>query len=273
MKPNSSFKPRKRFGQNFLKDTGVIHHIIDVIQPLKNDFIVEIGPGRGALTKPLLEQLQHLDVVEIDRDLIILLESEFKNHPALTIHSSDALQFDFKELYDHSPLNPKKLRIVGNLPYNISTPLIFCLLKLCPLIQDMHFMLQQEVVARIIAPPNSKTYGKLSVMVQYFCQAFLLFSVPAHAFVPPPKVTSAFLRLVPHATLPYPADNFDLFKEVTHTAFQQRRKTIQNSLKTYLTPEDFIKLNISSQLRPEQLSLPQFVAISNFIHASKKVPQ
>jgi 16S rRNA (adenine1518-N6/adenine1519-N6)-dimethyltransferase len=248
--------PRKRFGQNFLQDKNIIQKIINAIAPKKGDHIVEIGPGLGALTTQLLPILKTMDVIELDRDLIPKLQAKCKDLGQLNIHQADVLKFDFKKLDDH-------LRIVGNLPYNISTPLIFHLLKQLDGILDMHFMLQKEVVERLAATPSNKNYGRLSVMVQYFCQVTKLFAVTPRAFYPVPKVESALVRLIPHKKVSLLARNTTLLEKVVKTAFSQRRKTIQNSLKALITQQQLIELNIDPKLRAEQLSVDDFVKISN----------
>lgn len=264
MRFNSPHKPRRRFGQNFLQDRGVIEKILASLCLVSNDRLLEIGPGLGALTKPLLEQVDHLDAVEIDRDLAKQLSCSLPSQHKLTIHNQDMLTFDLKAL-NSDPANQQKLRIIGNLPYNITTPLLFHLFKFAPLIEDMHFMLQKEVADRITASPNGKDYGRLSIMTQYFCQASLLFTVPPEAFFPAPKVHSAWIRLAPY---PFPSimvDNMMLFQTIVRIAFNQRRKTVANALKSYLTVEDFVRLDIDPNLRPEALSLEDFVRISNAI--------
>lgn len=265
-----SHTPRKRFGQNFLKDESVIQNIIACLNPNPNEHFVEIGPGLGALTKPLLSVVSYLDVIEIDRDLIENLTTLNVNSNSSTakfsVHQADALSFDYSTLIDKGLNNQEqKLRIVGNLPYNISTPLIFHLLNYSNIIQDMHFMLQQEVVDRLTATPNHKSYGKLTIMLQYFCQATALFSVEPESFHPKPKVRSAIVRLTPFATPPYPAKNLTKLREVTTAAFNQRRKTLHNSLKAYLNDEDFEALSINPNLRAEQLTVEEFVRIANFV--------
>lgn len=265
MKHDSGHRPRKRFGQNFLKDEQVIHNIVSSLNIQPEDRVIEIGPGLGALTKPLLKILDRLEVIELDRDLAEKLKVFAKVQgltPQLIVHQADALKFDYSQ-FIHPELGMKKLRLLGNLPYNISTPLIFHLLKFCPLIQDMHFMLQQELVDRIAATPNNKHYGKLTVMLQYACKATQLFSVPKEAFYPAPKVQSAIIRLVPYESPPYPAKNLEVLREITGAAFNQRRKTLANSLKNYLSKEDFIHLDIDPSSRPEQLTVEQFVRIAN----------
>lgn len=256
-------RPRKRFGQNFLIDQAVIQNIIHLTRPNVDDAIVEIGPGLGALTKPLLELVRHLDVIELDRDLTaILTEQTMQSGHAqnITIHQQDALRFDFNALF-----KTKKLRIIGNLPYNISTPLLFYLLNFAPIIQDMHFMLQKEVVDRITAQPNTKAYGRLSVMMQCQCEAYDLFTIEPTAFKPSPKVLSKIIRLIPYTTAPYSIKDMHMLKEITTHAFNQRRKIIHNSLKDYLTLADYEALSINPQLRPEALSVRSFVEISNYV--------
>lgn len=262
-----SAKPRKRFGQNFLQDPAVIEQIIRAIHPKSEELLVEIGPGLGALTKPLLERVVHLDVIEIDRDLAHQLALSYDPR-CLSIHIQDALKFDFQSL---AALHPhRKFRIIGNLPYNISTPLIFHLLSFSALIEDMHFMLQQEVVERLCATPNHKAYGRLSLMTQYYCDISPILHVPPGAFYPKPKVQSAFVCLKPYQALPHPAQNFIFFQTLVRTAFTQRRKTISNALKAYLNLEDFNALHINPSARPETLSLSEFVQISNYLENDRK---
>ncbi|MFM6978909.1 MAG: 16S rRNA (adenine(1518)-N(6)/adenine(1519)-N(6))-dimethyltransferase RsmA [Methylophilaceae bacterium] len=251
---------KKRFGQNFLVDQSIIQSLISAIQPQENDLMVEIGPGLGALTKPLLAHLKHLHLVEIDRDIIEWMQGQYPAEK-ITIHASDVLKFDFAQLLTAG----NKLRVVGNLPYNISSPILFHLLPSLASIQDMHFMLQKEVVERMVAEPSSSEYGRLSVMLQYYLQMEYLMTVPGTAFDPPPKVESAFVRCVPHTQLPYIAKDTECFAKVVTMAFSQRRKTIRNTLKALLTDADFVALNIDSQLRAENLSVQQFVEISNYL--------
>jgi len=248
--------PRKRFGQNFLTDRHYIDRCIHAIHPRADDLLVEIGPGLGALTVPLLQALDHLHVVEIDRDIVARLE---RDYPAekLAIHSCDALKFDFGTL-------GKPLRVVGNLPYNISTPLLFHLAGYAENIADCHFMLQKEVVERMVAAPDTAEYGRLSVMLQYRFAMEYLFTVPGGAFNPPPKVESAFVRMIPLAPLPHPAQDEALFGRIVTAAFSQRRKTLRNTLRDYLAPEGFAALGIASGLRGEVLGVAQFVAIANY---------
>ena len=251
-------RTRKRFGQHFLHDRNLVDLMVRTLGLQKDDTLVEIGPGRGALTYPLLEQLPHLHVVELDRDLIALLRQE--NSPErLTIHESDALRFDFRTL---KPAD-KPLRVIGNLPYNISTPLIFHLLSQADAISDMTFMLQKEVVDRLTASPGTRDWGRLSIMVQYHCQADYLFFVPPGAFSPPPKVDSAVVRLIPHASPPHPANDEEHLRRLVAQAFTQRRKAIRNSLKSQVTLEQFEQAGIDAGLRPDQLTVADYVTLAN----------
>lgn len=248
---------RKRFGQNFLSDNFYIEKIIAAIAPKNTDHIVEIGPGLGAITEHLVTKAKALDVVELDRDLIPRLEKRFSDITNFTIHQNDALKFDFTQL----PNSDEKIRVVGNLPYNISTPLIFHLLEQKHVIEDMYFMLQKEVVERLCAAPATKQYGRLSVMAQYFCEASMLFVVPPGAFSPAPKVDSAIVRLKPHATIKNPVKDPKVLGKIVTAAFNQRRKTIRNSLKDWLTIDDFEQLGLSPTERAERLSLDNFIQI------------
>lgn len=250
---------KKRFGQNFLTDRAIINSLIEAISPQSGDYMVEIGPGLGAMTQPLLQRLPHLHVVEIDRDIIEWMQGHYPQDK-LTIHASDALKFDFGSISD-------RLRVVGNLPYNISTPILFHLLDNVPHIIDMHFMLQKEVVERMVAAPSSAAYGRLSVMLQYRLQMEYLLTVPPEAFDPAPKVESAFVRAVPYAALPYPAKDEALFAKVVTAAFSQRRKTLRNTLKGMLDDAGFAALGIDPQLRAENISPAEFVAIANSLAA------
>lgn len=252
-------KARKRFGQNFLHDDRVIQRIIRAIAPRKNDVMVEIGPGQGALTEELLVGCDgHLQVVELDRDLIPILKVKFFNYPELHIHEADALKFDFGQLANDQPL-----RVVGNLPYNISTPLMFHLISYGTKIKDMHFMLQKEVVDRICASPGDSAFGRLSVMMQYYCDTENLFTVGPEAFNPAPKVDSAIVRLIPKTTIELPADNLEHFSDVVRQSFGQRRKTLRNNLKGWIATEDIESLGIDPGLRPERISVEQFIKLSN----------
>lgn len=261
--PPFKHQARKRFGQNFLVDHGIIHHIVRSIGPQSTDNIVEIGPGQGAITGSLLSHCPKLNVIELDRDLIPMLRVQFEKYPEFKVHESDALKFDFSQLKSEQDA---PLRIVGNLPYNISTPLIFHLLEYRSLVQDMHFMLQKEVVMRLAAKPRDKNYGRLSVIAQYYCDVENLFEVPPESFQPRPKVMSAIVRMSPHKSLPAIADDATFFSEVVKQSFQQRRKTLRNSLKPILelvpNIEDY---PLDFGQRAEQLSVTDFVHLSNFI--------
>lgn len=249
--------PRKRFGQNFLTDQVVLHDIIRAIDPRKDDVMVEIGPGLAAMTRLLLESLDKLHVVELDRDLAARLRKNFD--PArLLVHEGDALQFDFSSIPVPSG---QKLRVVGNLPYNISSPLLFHLAEMAPQVQDQHFMLQKEVVERMVAEPGSKAYGRLSVMLQWRYWMELLFVVPPSAFDPPPQVDSAIVRMIPLAQQ-LPCDAAKLEQVVTK-AFSQRRKVIRNCLSGMFTENDLADAGIDPQARPETVPVEQFVALAN----------
>ncbi|MXS83617.1 16S rRNA (adenine(1518)-N(6)/adenine(1519)-N(6))-dimethyltransferase RsmA [Nitrosomonas oligotropha] len=249
--------PRKRFGQNFLVDQHIIAQIVAEIYPQKSDRIIEIGPGLGALTRPLLQALDHLHVIEIDRDIVSKLNQAFTQEE-LTIHSADALKFDFSAL-------GSKLRIVGNLPYNISTPLLFHLSQFSEHILDMHFMLQKEVVDRMVGSPATADYGRLSVMLQYRFDMEYVFSVPAESFRPVPKVESAIVRMIPRDSSARIVKDEALFSQIVTAAFSQRRKTLRNTLQQHLTASDFSALGIDPGLRAENLSVEEFAAIANFL--------
>ena len=256
---HKTHRPRKRFGQNFLSDPMVIEDIITSINIRPDDHLVEIGPGLGALTELLITRAHKLSAIEIDRDLAAILKQSYAEHSNFELYTSDALSFDYRALKA-----PALIRVIGNLPYNISTPLLFHLLTYRELIKDMHFMLQQEVVDRLAAEPGSKSYGRLTVMMQYHCAVEALFSVPPTAFTPSPKVTSAVVRLIPHTTLPCRANDPAMFTQLVKLCFQQRRKTLRNSLKNLTTdPEKLTGLDIDLRARPETLSVADFVAISN----------
>lgn len=252
-------KARKRFGQNFLHDHNIIDNILSYIQLSESQHWVEIGPGMGALTEHLLREKVRLDVVELDRDLVSHLQNKFDRFDNLTIHSADALKFDFSALASSN----KKLRIIGNLPYNISTPLMFHLLNNADSIEDMHFMLQKEVVDRICAEPGSKKYGRLSVMMQYYCDTEFLFDIPPESFEPAPKVMSAIVKLTPHQNPPVAINDIKYLQKVVTQAFSQRRKTIRNSLKKLISEEQINALDIDPTLRAESLTLEDFAQLSN----------
>ncbi len=264
MSNKAGHQARKRFGQNFLHDPGTIERIIRAINPKPDDAIVEIGPGLGALTEEILAVNPRLQVVELDRDLIPVLRTKFFNYPEFRIHEADALKFDFSQLMVDRPL-----RIIGNLPYNISTPLIFHLLSQAGVVQDMHFMLQKEVVQRMAAVPGDNNYGRLGIMTQYFCRVQPLFEVGPGAFRPAPKVDSAIVRLVPHKTLPYPAKDLATLQAVVRTAFNARRKTLRKALGGMVSVEQLQSLGINDGLRPENLGLADYVAIADLLFEEK----
>ena len=251
-------RARKRFGQNFLIDSGIIQSLVHAISPQASDKIVEIGPGLGALTKPLIEKLNHLEVIELDRDLIKQLETLKNQSGKLTIYESDALKFNFS-----ATEYPR--RIVGNLPYNISTPLIFHLLEHINSITDMHFMLQNEVVDRICAAPGNRNFGRLSVMVQVKCHAQKLIQIPAQSFSPAPKVESAFIRLIPLKQALVPKHLEHNFAKIVQISFSQPRKTINNNLKKFLTQNEIIDAGISPNIRPQQLKIENLLSLARLI--------
>ncbi|MGV6808717.1 MAG: 16S rRNA (adenine(1518)-N(6)/adenine(1519)-N(6))-dimethyltransferase RsmA [bacterium] len=266
------YQTKKRFGQHFLHDPSVIHHLIQAIAPQPHDLMVEIGPGLGALSKPLFDYLQHLHLVEIDRDVIAWWQKQIHVLEKFTLHDYDALKFDFSQLIkktaEDSLKQPRTLRVVGNLPYNISTPLLFHLLTQKDDIIDMHFMLQKEVVDRLTADVGSKDYGRLSVMAQYHCQTDYLFFVPPEAFSPPPKVDSAVVRLIPweSATQPHGVVNDEaVLANIVQTAFSKRRKTLRNALKDQVSVMQMEQAEVDPTLRPEMLSVSDFVRLANTV--------
>ena len=251
-------RPRKRFGQNFLHDPVVIDKIISAIHPQPSDTLVEIGPGQGAITLPLLQAGGRLTVIELDRDLVEPLQRRCSGQGDLQVHNSDALEFDFCAIAPASGL-----RVVGNLPYNISTPLLFHLLDQHRCISDMHFMLQKEVVDRMAARPGNGQYGRLSVMLQYRCRVTPLFNIGPGAFRPPPRVTSAFVRLEPYHEPPVQIADAALFATLVKQAFSQRRKTLRNTLRDLLDAGEIEALGIDPSARAETLDLPTFAALAN----------
>ena len=257
----SSHRARKRFGQNFLVDNMVIDSILEAINAQPAEQLVEIGPGQGAITHGLLASGAQLTAIEIDRDLIGELSKKFMQVNNFTLLNQDALQVDYRQL---QMAKDKPLRIVGNLPYNISTPLLLCLLKYCDCIEDMYFMLQKEVVDRLSASPNSSQWGRLSIMIQYHAEVESLMSVPASAFLPQPKVESAVVRIRPK-----PPENavidMQQFTQLVKQAFSQRRKTIRNTLKGLVDQTQFQLLDIDPSLRPENLDLATYVKLSNYL--------
>jgi len=252
-------RARKRFGQNFLHDAGIIDRILRAINAKPGEHLLEIGPGQGALTEGLLGSGAQLDVVELDKDLVPILQHKFAGRGNFRLHQGDALKFDFNQL----GVPARSLKVVGNLPYNISTPLIFHLLEHAGLIRDMHFMLQKEVVERLAAGPGGGDWGRLSIMVQYHCRVEHLFNVGPGAFNPPPKVDSAIVRLVPHETLPHPAKDPRQLERIVREAFNQRRKTLRNTLKGLLDSQAIEAAGVDGSLRPEQLDLAAFVRLAD----------
>jgi 16S rRNA (adenine1518-N6/adenine1519-N6)-dimethyltransferase len=250
---------KKRFGQNFLQDKAIIARIVSTIAPQPTDILLEVGPGHGELTCLLVEQAQWLHVVEIDRDLIPGLSTLAAIHPILQVYNQDILEFDLASIVPENT----RLRVIGNLPYNISTPLLFRLIEYKYLIQDIHVMLQLEVVERIVAAPNTEHYGRLSVMIQYHCSVQKLMNVPPSAFNPAPQVDSAVVRLMPFDKPPIEAKNYKLFYDVVKIAFSQRRKMIRNTLKPLLNEAAIEALGISPLARAETLSLADYVKIAN----------
>ena len=248
---------RKRFGQNFLADRGIINAIVSAIDPQRGDTVVEIGPGLGAITEPLLARLDHLHVVEIDRDLIARLK---KQHPParVTIHEGDALDFDFASIGND-------LRLVGNLPYNISTPLLFHLAEYVGIVRDMHFMLQKEVVERMVAVPGESDFSRISVMLQYRFHLEWLIDVPPESFDPPPKVQSAVVRLIPKDVSELNAKSQEKLSQVVQTAFSQRRKMLRNTLKGTLSDAGFAELGIDPTRRAEDIAVADYVRIANYL--------
>lgn len=251
-------RARKRFGQHFLTDPAVIDAIVRSIHAARQDIVVEIGPGRGAITRALARQAGHLHAIELDRDLAANLRRQYDNVSSVTIHEADALTFDFSVLGEN-------LRVVGNLPYNISTPLLFHLLKHREHIVDMHFMLQKEVVERMTAEPGSKAYGRLGIMLGCHLNIEALFDVDRNAFDPPPDVTSAVVRLDPLPPGTFEIDNEPFLSTLVATAFMQRRKTLRNSLKKLAEAPDFAAAGIDPGQRPEQIAIAEYVALSNHL--------
>lgn len=261
-KTNSGHRARKRFGQNFLHDTGIINRITKAIHAGADQHLVEIGPGQGALTESLVASGCQLDVIELDRDLVPGLLAAYGDAPGFNVHSADALGFDYAALMQ----GDRPLRIVGNLPYNISTPLIFKLLENTSIIKDMHFMLQLEVVNRLAAVPGNKNWGRLGIMTQYHCEVESLFEVPPWAFSPEPKVRSAIVRLVPRKQSPWPECNETTLRQVVQSSFAQRRKTLRNNLKGIIDAPELEALGIDPAARAETLGLPHFIEIANATH-------
>jgi len=255
-------RARKRFGQNFLSDSQVVQRIVETINPKGGELILEIGPGQAAISTALAESGAELHLLEIDRDLTARLATRFASMSNVRVHTVDALAVDFSAIVDGRPF-----RLVGNLPYNISTPLLFHLLQWRSLVHDMHFMLQQEVVKRMAASPGGKAWGRLSVMCQVYCEVTELFNVPPEAFTPSPKVQSSFVRLVPHPKPPVMIENMTVFKRLVAQAFSMRRKTLRNSLKPMLDVSMIEAAGIDPGLRPEVIGVAQFAALANLLEA------
>lgn len=263
---------RKRFGQNFLNDQYIIESIVNAIHPQRGEAIVEIGPGLGALTEPVGERIDEMTVVELDRDLAARLQTHPFLGPKLTIFQQDAMTFDFAAL---SAEKGQPLRVFGNLPYNISTPLMFHLFSYVGAIKDMHFMLQKEVVNRLVAGPGSKAYGRLTVMAQYYCQIIPVLEVPPESFTPAPKVDSAVVRLMPYAEIPHPVQDIRALSRITTEAFGKRRKTLRNSLGHLFSAEALAEMNIDPTLRAENITVAQYVQLANWLtaHPQQQPPQ
>ncbi|HQV40788.1 MAG: 16S rRNA (adenine(1518)-N(6)/adenine(1519)-N(6))-dimethyltransferase RsmA [Moraxellaceae bacterium] len=250
---------RKRFGQNFLTDERIISAIVAAFAPVRGQNVVEIGPGLGAITRELLAHLGKVHVVELDRDLAAALPIRLMNEGELIVHQSDALKFDFRSL----ATGPHSLRVIGNLPYNISTPILFYLLSQADVIADMTFMLQKEVVERMVAEPGNGDYGRLSVMLQYRCNVEWLLHVPPESFSPAPKVDSAVVRLTPHTTARHSCHDEQRLQQLLTAAFNMRRKTLRNALKGLIPAEWLDEAGIDAGLRPEEVSVTEWVALAN----------
>lgn len=265
-KTHLGHRARKRFGQNFLHDTFVINAIVDAINPQVGQSLVEIGPGLAALTEPVCDRIEQLTVVELDRDLADRLEQHPFLQQKLTVFRGDALKTDFSQFQQDG----QKLRVFGNLPYNISTPIIFHLLAQMDSIEDMHFMLQKEVVERLAAEPGSKAYGRLTVSVQQACAVEHVLDVPPGAFTPPPKVESAVVRLTPYATPPHPVHDRKTLQQLCLVAFNQRRKTIRNNLKQLISAEQLEALAIDPGARPETLTVADYCRLANWYYEQQR---
>ena len=258
---NMSRPLRKRFGQHLLVNPSTINNIVNVINPSVTDNLVEIGPGRGAITIPILKLVGNLQAIEIDHDICKEVSELCKNAGNLTLHQGDVLEFDFNEVTNAN----RFIRLFGNLPYNISTPLLFRLLKYSHLIIDMHFMLQKEVVDRIAATTTDSNYSRLSIMMQTNYDVTQLFDISPNEFSPPPKVNSSFMRFVPNKKYNKQIKNQAMFNKVVETAFQQRRKTIKNSLSKLVNEEQLMNANIEVSQRPQDISIPQYINLSNLL--------
>lgn len=254
---------KKSLGQHFLHERGVVDKLVMAIDPRPGDRIVEIGPGQGALTFPLLDRHGALTAIEFDRDLLEPLTAAAKSHGELTLINSDVMNVDFTALAAGTPAVDKRIRLVGNLPYNLSSPILFHALDHAAVVRDMHFMLQKEVVDRMAAGPGSKVYGRLSVMLQAYCTVTALFKVAPGAFRPPPKVDSAVVRLVPHPPERVGIEDPRRFADIVRAAFGQRRKTLRNALSSVCTADDIVRAGVDPQSRAEQLAVADFIALAN----------
>jgi 16S rRNA (adenine1518-N6/adenine1519-N6)-dimethyltransferase len=251
-------RPRKRFGQHFLTDPSTISRIVDAINPQAGDVLVEIGPGRGAITVPLSRSGVTLHAIEFDRDLVPILRDRFSAAPNVTVHEADALDFDFASL-------GQDLRVVGNLPYNISTPLIFRLIEFREHLRDMHFMLQKEVVDRMAATPGGKSYGRLTVMLGTYMEVVPLFDVPPGAFTPPPRVNSSVVRMRPRPVGSLVVDDAKLLATLVTQAFSQRRKTLRNALKGHASDADMAAVGIDPETRAERVPIDTWARLANHL--------
>ncbi len=254
---------KKSLGQHFLHERGVVDKLVMAIDPRPGDRIVEIGPGQGALTFPLLDRHGTMTAIEFDRDLLEPLTAAAKPHGELTLINSDVMNVDFTALAAGTPAVDERIRLVGNLPYNLSSPILFHALDHAAVVRDMHFMLQKEVVDRMAAGPGSKVYGRLSVMLQAYCTVTALFKVAPGAFRPPPKVDSAVVRLVPHPPGQVGIDDPRRFADIVRAAFGQRRKTLRNALSKVCTADDIVRAGVDPQSRAEQLAVADFIALAN----------
>lgn len=258
--------PRKSLGQNFLQDPNIIRKIVASLNIKKDDVVVEIGPGRGALTELILPLAHHLHLVEFDRDLARYWRQRADENTSLVVHEHDILKFDFQEVL---VTTPRRIKVIGNLPYNISSPVLFYLMQFAAHIDFQVVMLQKEVVDRMSANSGNKQYGRLSVMLQYRYQIENLFTVPASAFFPPPKVESAIARLTPRRVIERPVNNLVDFELIVKQAFSQRRKTLRNTLKGHLSSDQIESVGVSAQARAEVLSVDNFVDLTNLYTASE----
>ena len=250
---------KKRYGQHFLHDPGTIERIVRAIAPARGDRLVEIGPGRGAITAPLLDVTGEIDVIEIDPDVVPRLQDRCRGLGDLRVHVADALEFDLRALRGEGP----RLRLAGNLPYNISTPLLFRFVEQLDAVADMHFMLQKEVVARMAARPGNKDYGRLTVMLAPWVRVEPLFDIGTGAFSPPPRVVSTFFALRPHAVPPFEIASHAAYARVVAAAFSQRRKTLRNSLSGLLGADAIAAAGVDPGARPETLWPAQFAALAS----------